>query len=191
MITNSSITSVYNTNTHGMQRQLYIYDPTKSGLWWGQTPHPYIRHSLVLAGQHLCKYVCRGVSARPSINTPGGISLLGQYFFKNFSELHDSSVPVLVEDGHDRHGVEHLPAHGPAWSIDGVLWYFQRWETLAGQCLQRSEHGATYERLAQLRLVHKWIVLRKGWKIRLYCDLLCLCYWAQEHNKHNEVQQGE
>lgn len=73
----------------------------------------------------------------------------------HLSEKHQSGIPVLVEEGHDRHGVEHLSAHGPAWSVDAFLWYFHRRETLAGQCLQRSEHGAAYERLAQVWLVHK------------------------------------
>lgn len=70
-------------------------------------------------------------------------------------EKHYSGIPVLVEEGHDRHWVEHLPAHGPAWSVNAIFWYFDRWETLAGQCLQRSKHGAAYKRLAQLWLVHK------------------------------------
>lgn len=43
-----------------------------------------------------------------------------------------SAIPVLVEKGHCRHRVEHLPGHGPAWSVDAVLWYFDRWETLTG-----------------------------------------------------------
>lgn len=51
---------------------------------------------------------------------------------KQLVEKNDSGIPVLVEEGHDRHGVEHLPAHGPARSVDAVLWYFDRWETLAG-----------------------------------------------------------
>lgn len=56
-----------------------------------------------------------------------------------------SSVPVLVKVGHHRHGVEHVPAHGPAGSVDAVLWYFDRWETLTGQSLQRGKHGAPYK----------------------------------------------
>lgn len=56
-----------------------------------------------------------------------------------------SSIPVLVKVGHHRHGVEHVPAHGPAGSVDAVLWYFDRWETLTGQCLQRGKHGAAYK----------------------------------------------
>lgn len=73
---------------------------------------------------------------------------------KRLNENH-YGIPVFVEEGHDRHGVEHLSAHGPAWSVDAVLWYFNRRETLAGQRLQGGEHGAAYERLAQLWLVHK------------------------------------
>lgn len=60
----------------------------------------------------------------------------------------NTAIPVLVEEGH-------LPAHGPAWSVDAVLWYFDRRETLTGQCLQRSKHGAAYKRLAQLWLVNE------------------------------------
>lgn len=69
-------------------------------------------------------------------------------------------IPVLIEEGHDRHRVEQLSAHGPAGSVDAVLGYLDGCETLAGQRLQRSKHGAAHKRLAQLWLVHEWIVLK-------------------------------
>lgn len=74
---------------------------------------------------------------------------------KTLVKKHNSNVPVLVKEGHDRHRVEHLPAHGPAWSVDAIFWCFNRWETLARQCLQGSKHGAAYERLVHLWLVHE------------------------------------
>lgn len=69
-------------------------------------------------------------------------------------------VPVLVEEGHDRQRVEQLSAHGPAGSVDTVFWYLDGCDTLAGQRLQRSKHGASHECLAQLWLVHKRIILK-------------------------------
>lgn len=71
-------------------------------------------------------------------------------------------LPVLVEEGHHSHGVEHLSAHGPAGPVDAVLGYFDGREELAGQRLERSEHGAAHKRLAQLGLVHKREVLEDG-----------------------------
>lgn len=41
-------------------------------------------------------------------------------------------IPLLIEEGHDRHRVEQLSAHGPAGSVDAVLWYLDGCETLAG-----------------------------------------------------------
>lgn len=64
-------------------------------------------------------------------------------------------IPVLIEEGHDRHRVEQLSPHGPAGSVDAVLGYLDGGETLAGQRLQRSKHGAAHICLAQLWLVHK------------------------------------
>lgn len=69
-------------------------------------------------------------------------------------------VPVLVEEGHDRQRVEQFSAHGPAGSVDAVFWYLDGCETLAGQRLQRSKHGASHECLTQLWLVHKGKVLK-------------------------------
>lgn len=69
-------------------------------------------------------------------------------------------IPILVEEGHDRHRVEQFSAHCPAGSVVAVLWYLDGCETLAGQRLQRSKHGAPNKSLAQLWLVHKRIVLK-------------------------------
>lgn len=70
-------------------------------------------------------------------------------------------IPVLMEEGHDRHGVEQLSAHGPAGFVDAVVGYLDGREALAGQCLQRSKHRTAHKSLAQLRLVHEGIVLKR------------------------------
>lgn len=65
-------------------------------------------------------------------------------------------LPVLAEEGHGWHGVEQLQfAHGPAWPVDAIVGQLDGRQTLAGQRLERGEHGAAHKRLAQLRLVHE------------------------------------
>lgn len=69
-------------------------------------------------------------------------------------------IPILIEKGQDRYGVEQLSAHGPAGSVYAVVWYLDGRETMAGQCLQRGKHRTAHKSLAQLWLIHERIVLK-------------------------------
>lgn len=70
-------------------------------------------------------------------------------------------VPVLVEEGHGCHRLQHLQfADCPAWPVHTLFWKLDGKQTLAGQRLQRGVKRAADERLAGLRLKHVGEVLK-------------------------------
>ncbi len=70
-------------------------------------------------------------------------------------------VPVLVEEGHGYHRLQHLQfADCPAGPVKTLFWKLDGKQTLAGQRLQRGVKGAADERLAGLWLKHVGEVLK-------------------------------
>lgn len=64
-----------------------------------------------------------------------------------------AGVPVLVEEGHGCHWVQHLQfADCPAGPVNALFWKLDGKQTLAGQHLQRGVKGAADEGLAGLSL---------------------------------------